>query len=92
MRYVAGDIFQVVSPRAADGDTFVQRDRTGMEELSGGISDAIVMLRAQPAILYYRVRSSIANGDRPTRGTAGGPLKSKVEIAGIPHLHLWRVQ
>ncbi len=36
-----------------------------MEKFSGGISDAIVRLRAQPAILYYRVRSSITNGDRP---------------------------
>ena len=64
MRNLAGDILQVVGPRAADGDTVVQRARTGMEKLSGGDSDASERLRAQPAILYYRVRSSRADGGR----------------------------
>ena len=51
---LAADVLQVVSPRAADGDTFVQRERTGLEELCGGLSDTSGRVRAQPAILYYR--------------------------------------
>jgi hypothetical protein len=36
-----------------------------MEKLSGSLSDAFVRLRAQPAILYYRVRSSPTDCGKP---------------------------
>jgi len=48
-----------------------------MEKFSGGISDAIVRLRAQPAILYYRVRSSVANGSGLYLQNWGGLLEIK---------------
>jgi hypothetical protein len=54
-----------VCPRAADGNAFVQKARTGMEKLSGNTSETSVRLRAQPAILYYKVRKSLRTRARP---------------------------
>ena len=63
-----------------------------MEELSGGISDAIVRLRAQPAILYYRVRSSVATDSGPYLKNWGRPLKSKVQNWALLVCTFGRVQ
>ena len=56
MGNLAGDVLQVVGPRAADDDSVVgcvQREDTGMK-LSGGDPGPSARSRAQPAILHYR--------------------------------------
>jgi hypothetical protein len=52
MRYLAGEIFQVVCPRAADDDGIIQREGTGVN-LSGDVTVSSARLRAQPATLHY---------------------------------------
>ena len=64
---VAGDVFEIVGPRPADDDRvdgtvqigqaeirWVQEDDTGMK-LCRSIPVPSERIRAQPAILYYRV-------------------------------------
>jgi hypothetical protein len=55
MGNLAGDVLQVVSPRAADDDGVIQREGTA-KKLSGRIPVRSARLRAQPAILHYRMR------------------------------------
>ena len=72
---VAGDVFEIVGPRPTDDDgvddraqigrgkiRWVQEEDTGMK-LSGSISVPSERVRAQPAILYYRVSGRRAGAD-----------------------------
>ena len=52
---LAGDVLQVVSPRTADNDGVVQWEGT-IKNSSGRVFVSSARLRAQPAILYYRMR------------------------------------
>jgi hypothetical protein len=76
MRDVAGDVFEIMGPRPADDDgvdgtvqigqaeiQWVQEDDTGMK-LCGSIPVPSERIRAQPAILYYRVSSHPAGARR----------------------------
>jgi len=58
MGNVAGNVLQIVRPRPADHDCIVccsQREDTGIK-LSSRTRDPSESFRAQPAILYYRVK------------------------------------
>jgi hypothetical protein len=52
---LAGDVLQVVSPRAADDDGVIQRESTGKKS-SSRAPVPLGRLRTQPAILHYRPR------------------------------------
>jgi hypothetical protein len=68
MRNLAGNVLQVMSPRAADNDGVIQRKGTGNES-SSRITAPSASLRTQLAILYY---TSIPEAGRVT----GSVLKS----------------
>jgi hypothetical protein len=52
---LAGDVLQVVGPRAADDDRVIQRGNTG-KKLSSRIPVVSARLRVQMAILHYRAK------------------------------------
>jgi len=57
-----------------------------MEKLSGNTSETSVRLRAQPAILYYKVRNSRTDAGKPRPEVRGTSSPDQWNTCTNPHL------